>query len=77
MKYYLNHKEVTAEEFERSRVNGFANVTQYSAEFEEGERIEYSESSLTVKEIITLSLIGAFVAVCAVKAWQYFATIPL
>lgn len=77
MKHYLNHKEVTPEEFERSRLKSFDGCSQWSVELEEGEYEVYDSWEGTWREFVTLTLCGALIVAGLYWLWEYLTTLPL
>lgn len=77
MKHYLDHKEVTPEEFERARAAGFDHKMQWSVELEEHEYELKDSWEGTWREFVTLALCGALIAYGVVQLWQYLKTLPL
>lgn len=74
MKYFLDHKEVTAAEFERARKNHFDGHSQYCVELEEHE-IDLRDRPWL--EGITLALCGALVLYGLYQLWAFLRTVPL
>lgn len=77
MKHFLNHREVTPEEFERARSRQFDGCTQWSVEFEEGEYELRDSWEGTWRELVTILLCGALVGYGLYWLWQYLKTLPL
>lgn len=71
MKYYLDHKEVTQDEFFRARDNQFRDHTQWSVEHE----IDSSRRDIT--EAVTLTLCGALTIVGLYWVWGFLKSVPL